>query len=861
MNRYTQLSFNQLDPGLMQLPYEQLDQLLASQQQQIDTTNQLMLAKPRYIEQSKGDVQLAGKINKWQSEVQKQITEIAKTGNVSDYLSALKQAQNEMVKLYSPGGAGHALETRYAAFQKEKEKITEATSKYKNPLYRPHFEEQFLKQLEDQDIYNQNTRTAKAIQPANIFAEVNVGEEIDKYFKDWAKTKKVDIGKWTDSSGKVNPYYFEKYSVEGISKEELQDALNNFYQKPEIQQALSVEASSIKRNLTPGQQIGVVEAAQEARNLKLENAIVEQTAILNAYEKKKNSDEVKNIVELAGFKTFDEYKTNILKSFDDAREFIKSNPLTIDGVIADSIKSKYTDTYVPKYAATKEDRDLIVNRSAIEALRHQNKLSENKNLVSQLEALYKNPNSIFAQSELDAIKQTSDGLITNYVNSENAFVATENMLNTPQYRHLKGVFTGINNQSQTEQLMLVKDAANAAKGADGKVNSTKFAEYINDNGGQISADAATQMVKSLNNPNIRTSFDNFLDAAEPAYNNLVLNKVAVQEAVRQADTNLQVNWNKVAKDNFYESADQARQAFYNGMIHPSRMKKYLPQEVETASVVTISYNPDMEPYYESLRNVVGASLGTYVANNIMSLTKDQLASIGYDSKGNYVGDKPNPIQQINVGTQTINGKKQKVYIIKGHYGDKSVVLKPDQLGSQFNRDFMLGEASQTLNPDNWGEVLNPQVFNDVSATYFDDVVPNNITISNVKAGINTGQKIGSFYEPVGQQKINVKVVKGNNGANVLLGISQEAERLLESKYKTGSSYNIDGFRRDNSDNMLIEAIDILGTDDNSILDAITRLKAGYGKPIIQNELIRHPDRLKTSKPNLTGIAPLLFGSN
>ena len=200
-----------------------------------------------------------------------------------------------------------------------------------------------MNQLKEKDIYNAATGAAKSINPVNIFAEVGVGEEIDKYFKDWATTKKVDIRPWIDKSGKVNPYYFEKYSVEGISKEELQGALNTFYAQPHIQQALGVEAWNIKKQYTPEQQQLLATEGKQTLVTKWEASKKEELNNLETLEKNKGNKSVQQIVESSGFKTFDEYKEAKLNAIAETDSEMLKQDVTFDDVVSDGVKSKYTN--------------------------------------------------------------------------------------------------------------------------------------------------------------------------------------------------------------------------------------------------------------------------------------------------------------------------------------------------------------------------------------------------------------------------------------------------------------------------------------------------------------------------------------
>lgn len=868
--RKTKLSWADTRLPLMQLPWEQLDSLMSSNQQLSDASSQITKLSPRFIQQSEPDVQLASQISAYQDALKKLMVDVAKTGNTSDYLSTIKGVIDNVQSLYKPGGAAYTLESRYAEFEKQKEAINKATEKNINPLYKPFFENQLLEQLKEKDIYNPTTKVGKSIQPVNIFGEVQVGEEIDKYFKDWAKTKNVNIDEWIDKSGKVNPYYFEKYSVEGIGKEELQDALKFFYNQPHIKQAMGVEAWDIKRRVDPTMESQLINEAFMAQQTKLEADKNQTLSQLNVLEKEKNTKAVQDIVSQAGFKTFEEYKESKLKDIESTMEDVSKNPPTIDDIISEQIKSKYTRAYVPKYAAIKEDRDLIVHQAAMEALRHANRQAENKQMLSGMKALYRNPNAATFRSELDVETSTIGSVFTEYTNSKNNFEATENQLKTnPANLPMIGILTGINNKSNTEQLLLAREAAIEAT-KDGKIDPAKFASHINANGGNVSMFAAEKMIKFLSNPNNRAQLESFSDMATPAYNVYTSSKQNLQEQVKQLDNNFKINWNTIAKNAGYKDKNglpdpfAAKKAFEAGDTKVmGLLEKQVPKDTKVNSTVTMFKNQALGDLDKNLVDGLNSSIHTLVKENFQNLSPEQLKAIGYNNKGEYIGDSPNPILNASVGTRTINGKTEMVYVINGKYGDKPVLLRPNQLSENFNNEYILNLAAQNLNPDNFGEVVNPQGFNDTAAMWFDQKTnASGLNVSRIQTAFDRDDtKIASFKERVSDDNVDVRLVTDSETKQkYLIGVTGSATSTLQ-KYKVGSGYNINGFFKDNPTASASRHL-IQSKDYNSVLMALTELKAEWAKPEIQYELMAHPDKVTRQKPNITGEFPFLyFNSN
>ena len=126
-NRYTNLSYSNLnDLPLLSLPFEQLQGVLSASQQAKDQFDELSGLTPKYIQNSPSDVKLAGTVKQYQNDVAAQLAEIAQSGDANKYRRELANARKNIVKMWQPGGAANALETRYAEDLKDKETVRKA---------------------------------------------------------------------------------------------------------------------------------------------------------------------------------------------------------------------------------------------------------------------------------------------------------------------------------------------------------------------------------------------------------------------------------------------------------------------------------------------------------------------------------------------------------------------------------------------------------------------------------------------------------------------------------------------------------------------------------------------------------------
>jgi len=84
MNRYTQLSYSNFDLPMLQLPFEQLNELVGSFQKSKDEFDALSELMPKYIKDSQSDTELVGQIKSYQNQVVNQLADVAATGDVAE---------------------------------------------------------------------------------------------------------------------------------------------------------------------------------------------------------------------------------------------------------------------------------------------------------------------------------------------------------------------------------------------------------------------------------------------------------------------------------------------------------------------------------------------------------------------------------------------------------------------------------------------------------------------------------------------------------------------------------------------------------------------------------------------------------
>lgn len=199
MNRYTTLAYSNLnDLPLLQLPFEQLQGILSASQQAKDQFDELSGLTPKYIQNSASDVKLAGTVKQYQNDVAAQLADIAASGDANKYRRELANARRNIVKMWQPGGAANALETRYAEDLKDQETVRAA---FKDNA---HVGEYIIRNKQYGDVdYNAAQGTYKNLNRSTYFRDIK-DEDISKWFQDNSKIIKEQLFNEGVSNDQIN---------------------------------------------------------------------------------------------------------------------------------------------------------------------------------------------------------------------------------------------------------------------------------------------------------------------------------------------------------------------------------------------------------------------------------------------------------------------------------------------------------------------------------------------------------------------------------------------------------------------------------------------------------------------------------
>ena len=295
-NRFTQLSYSTLrDLPLVQLPFEQLDNLLNKYQVRDDAFKALSQMPLDYLTNSAEDVKLANTVQGYREKAIRNLADIAKTGDVNRYMNALQQSTDNLLSMHTPGGVADFLKNRKAAYNAGMLAIDEHVKDFKlRNIYEPVFEAQMkaqlTKTLEGGGIYDPVTRSGVNIGDPQLQAEYLIDEELDKSLKDFQSSTGTEIRRGADGM------HYIVTETEQINQKHLDQYIDNFYNRPEVLAALDIRQKYADLTMTPEQKAGFVEHYKDSAITKkaVENTAILQNISLNI-DKTKNSKDKREI--------------------------------------------------------------------------------------------------------------------------------------------------------------------------------------------------------------------------------------------------------------------------------------------------------------------------------------------------------------------------------------------------------------------------------------------------------------------------------------------------------------------------------------------------------------------------------------
>lgn len=868
-NRYTNLSFSTLrDLPHLQLPYEQLDQLLSSYEEKANKTKQMLDVAPKYIQESKADVDLASQVANYQTELKEKLTGIAKKGNVREYMQGLDEAQTMIKDLYSPGGAGNLLQSRFDAYQSEMKRITEKTEDFVNPIYRRYYQNELMQQIKNEkasDIYSTATRRGKSIGSVNIGKEVIITKEVDEYLKGWAADKNVDITKFIEN-GRLNNYYYKMVSEKSVEALELQNALEQFYEAPHIKHALNVESWGISQNYSEDGKIKLVEDSKTVMDLKFETAREKTIKELNAKRGNLTKEELAGLKK-QGYESFEAFEEAVLKKIAEQKKQLEAEKqsLTFEGIIEDSVKAKYSKAYIPKYAFTEEEIDLIVNAPAMERLKYDNKLAYTQKIIEQF--AQPSPTLITSSKvqteKVSNIAKRSKDSYDNYRNTLlklNSQKTTERIIN-----NLKTFGFSSTEDFDYEVASGLSRAYTESLDKEGKFQKEIFIAKIKEVKGFnnktsvwnnfawkdiFASDSikADEIAEFISQENVRNNLQEYISAVKDSYEVYKLNLESAYQAIDSLPTNdegkielvsdtvtgftmvgtVEVPESDKIKTTKRELKDKAKRGMLNSSLFPADM--------EVNFTITGLYNDALNQNNTLVLESMNSSLEAIIGRNLNNLTEENLNSLGYDRELKPLDDKQQGIKKVSLGVKNINGINQIVFIAEGKNGGNSMVLDSSFIdGKNFLQNHVTTLIGTTMNEK--GEIIDDETYNTLATLYYDltkkSTPINTHDLSDrLERGTEKTFKVGILSD-FSNNDVILKVVTLETGNNYLISYPSSQEADINEMFDDYGYFNLRRFNGNESNNPFREVVQIDSSIDG-VNKAIAQTKASWIMPDIQS---------------------------
>lgn len=221
-NRYTELSFNSLkDLPMLSLPYDALNDMLGQNQANILATDSMTSMAPKFIQESVFATDAAKQINQYQQQTKEKLAQIAATGNTRDYMAALDQTQQEIAKLYRPGGLAYNLEQDYAKYTQHVAKEQERLSKGEIDQYQ--FQQSIKNPLQQYDA----AKGTKQYNPTLKPQAVNFDEFANKFIANYKDTDLVRKGNFRIINGQV---VYDDTKVTGVEAQKVLRDLSDAFE-------------------------------------------------------------------------------------------------------------------------------------------------------------------------------------------------------------------------------------------------------------------------------------------------------------------------------------------------------------------------------------------------------------------------------------------------------------------------------------------------------------------------------------------------------------------------------------------------------------------------------------------------------
>lgn len=880
---------------VLQLPFETIAATMQQYQTEKDLFAQMEALAPQYLQQ---DANEATAYRTFIDDLSGQVTNAFTQGNTSEGMRALRLAQQKLSKQWKPGGLAHSLNQRYSQYNQALQQIEEHTKDFVDPTYRQFYQHQLQEQVRQGMNFNPQSGTFNTIATPQLVNEVKLGEEVDTFLKGWAADQGYNISKSPDG------FWYHKETNKRVSEEELKGALKNFYNQPHIQYALGVQAWARGQSVPEEMKPELLNQAREQKRQQL-NAAIDQRArdvvklrdslnqgtrrdvmqVQEALNKLGYALTVDGIPGTATQQALDSYVQDTMEELQEQRMLVEPavESVTLDAVFKDQYQQSLTNAYVPKYAFTEKDLDLIADDVAIARM----KIAAQRQMMDALKAEFvRDVPTLVSPILTTDIKIESTGANLQRQKEDYSKVESGVARSLPPDWQRTFQSMGVNwanptqSSSMRKSATAMEQAALAAQTPQG-IDPVSYRDAMRRQGYNLTPRQLQQQLGLLENPDNLQALRAMNNKLEPAYRSVEIAGDTFNRLADAATRSEQVNWDKIAEDmGIYSTttagamspsnrgivvqgspAEEAKRRMRAG--DPAAMRafdrwretaKLSDSELGIATVDAI-INENLQPYNDQLKDMASLNIAALV--DFTQLDENTRTQLGLKENGEIEmtkdGSRAVEIKDVQLGVRNINGRNSTVILVTTNKTSKAIPLSTEQINKPFMREWIRSGAAGTMNPNNPGEIQQPEEFDMFAGLMFDleqsngtafsanqiyRMAQNNLTgpvgVSTVQLQDRTAE-VASYILPASGGGVRYLVVSTDpNASSVLDNKNQITPEELQSIAQSSG----------------VVAIPMQG-DYNDVTQAIFTAKSTLQRDMLKHEILTSPQSYNRSRTNET----------
>lgn len=885
----------QFNLPVLQMPFEAAYAQMQSMQQTKDQFDALAEMMPNYLTNVADDVDKASKYRNFVESSTERIASAFNEGDLSTAMKLLNSAKANLTKEWRPGGIANVLQTRYDQYTKGQQAVQEHTKDFTQPGYDKYFMGQLDAQAQKGTGYNPDTGKYNNISTPNMFGEVNLGNEVDTYLKGWAADKNYNIRQSPDG------WWYHVETNERVDAGELQQALEGFYNRPDINRAMQVQSWAQAQNVPANMRDQYTEQFRLQMRQEAATQIQKKQAQIGVIEDLLNSGKdvttLQRHLNSLGYSVpvngkLDEETINAAQGYiDAAKESLVASTAAIDQRIQSMTleegfmnlqRQTLADAYVPKYAFDASTVKMIANTPKIAMW----KMSAAKQAMKALTSTLVRPAPTLASPvkaealqigtipvQYDEAKQRFNRIETGIIeNLPSSFQAVLVGRTAPT-----GQVSGTNfAMSPVKRSRAISQALNTAtQYADSQgeeFNPLVYRQALKDQGMNLTDAEFKQHAELFQNRDNRLAMDGINNELSPAYAEVEITGDmyrGLNEVVRAnlTDDNIQ----QILTDKGYEKYKRTGSLFLPGDAEANAETIRVINEnysevgelLSGVQNVDVIINDNLEPYLDKYKEVF--KLNPLQAINADLIDNATLKALGYNENRSRMDQADQPkILELQFGKRNINGKTMMVGLVTTDKSESPIVLSTDQLSANFLQEYVRTGAAAAMNPNNPGEIMDPGAFSMFSSMYYD---LENHSGTGYNANTITNMREQGRYGKIGIETPSVMGYRFKNQTLLLPNSDGTQEYLVTTTADVadkilGEGFTVEGgtirtngvitenMRRyleaDNNTNLVP-----IGVGYEGVKNAIDESKATLVDPIMQYEILTNPLKYNTSTTNQT----------